>query len=265
MNFKDLTDLASNPDFISGIYNYCDRWCERCPLTSRCLLYATEKEDDDQDPSTRDIRNAAFWRKLESIFKETQEMIVEWAKESGIDLNQIDAESAADERCRRRIDFESHELARAAKNYALSANKWFDEQSDQLPLVSDECAIPPDVNDKAEHISEATEVIRWYQFQIAAKIVRGLASQGDEDKDEDEFESEVLNDSDGSVKVALIAMDRSIAAWRMMQIHRPDKSASMVSLLFALEQLRQNTEQIFPNAREFIRPGFDELPDQFIN
>src|SRR5258705_2000420 len=39
---RSLTELAGNPDLISGIYNYCDRWCERCPLTSRCLVYATE-------------------------------------------------------------------------------------------------------------------------------------------------------------------------------------------------------------------------------
>ena len=43
MQRRSLTELASNPDLISGIYNYCDRWCERCPLTSRCLVYATEK------------------------------------------------------------------------------------------------------------------------------------------------------------------------------------------------------------------------------
>src|SRR5678816_2131779 len=78
MRRRTLTDLANNPDLISGIYNYCDRWCERCPLTSRCLVYATEKEDDDS-AQTHDLTNEAFWRKLGSIFQETREMIVEWA------------------------------------------------------------------------------------------------------------------------------------------------------------------------------------------
>ena len=48
MRRRTLTDLANNPDLISGIYNYCDRWCERCPLTSRCLVYAAEQEDNDR-------------------------------------------------------------------------------------------------------------------------------------------------------------------------------------------------------------------------
>ena len=30
MNRLTLTELAANPDLISGIYNYCDRWCEKC-------------------------------------------------------------------------------------------------------------------------------------------------------------------------------------------------------------------------------------------
>jgi len=44
MNTDDLLNLADNPRFIPGIYNYCDRWCERCPLTARCLNYAMSAE-----------------------------------------------------------------------------------------------------------------------------------------------------------------------------------------------------------------------------
>jgi hypothetical protein len=45
MRAKDLFKLAEDPRFISGIYNYCDRWCERCPFTARCLVYAQEQQD----------------------------------------------------------------------------------------------------------------------------------------------------------------------------------------------------------------------------
>ena len=30
-------------DFIPGIYNYCDSWCERCLYTSRCMNFAMGK------------------------------------------------------------------------------------------------------------------------------------------------------------------------------------------------------------------------------
>ena len=86
MRRRTLTDLANNPDLISGIYNYCDRWCERCPLTSRCLVYATEQEDNDS-PQNRDLHNEAFWRKLTAVFEKTRELIIEWAQQAGVDLN----------------------------------------------------------------------------------------------------------------------------------------------------------------------------------
>src|SRR3979409_1759466 len=55
MRKNELRELVRSGEFISGIYNYCDRWCERCPLTARCLVYATEKADDDlADPEVHD-------------------------------------------------------------------------------------------------------------------------------------------------------------------------------------------------------------------
>ena len=32
--------------FIVGIFNYCDRWCEVCPFTSRCRLFADVAESE---------------------------------------------------------------------------------------------------------------------------------------------------------------------------------------------------------------------------
>lgn len=44
MDKEQMKKLAENPKFISGIYNYCDRWCERCPFTSRCMNFALDEE-----------------------------------------------------------------------------------------------------------------------------------------------------------------------------------------------------------------------------
>jgi len=35
MDKEDVKRLAKTPGLISGIYNYCDRWCERCPYLQR--------------------------------------------------------------------------------------------------------------------------------------------------------------------------------------------------------------------------------------
>ena len=261
VNTKDLIELADNPEFISGIYNYCDRWCERCPFTSRCLVYATEKEDEDEDPASRDIRNAAFWHKLASIFEQTREMITMWAEETGVDLQDVDADAAIEEHRNELKDARNDELAMAAEKYAWEVKKWFEEEL-AMQTSDDSGASATETGDEHGSIEDAMEVIRWYQFQIAAKTVRALMSRGDEEDETNEGVS--TRDSDGSAKVALIATDRSLSAWRLMLFSFPDKADSIVPLLMSLERLRQSTERAFPNAGSFIRPGFDEVPDALI-
>jgi hypothetical protein len=249
-----LTEMAGNPEFISGIYNYCDRWCERCPFTSRCLVYAQEKEDEDDSPESRDITNEAFWRKLGSIFEETRQLIEEWAREAGVDLTEID-EVDADVRQKRRDRGARNRLAVAGKEYASSVTEWFTE-FDQTISASDLEMNETDA-ELAQQLQDAREVIHWYQYQIAVKTMRALSSRSSEDELES-IEPE-WRDSDGSAKVALIGMDRSTSAWRIVQLCLPERAELVVPLLLQLEQLRQRTEKRFPKARDFVRPGFDEI------
>jgi hypothetical protein len=238
---RTLTELAANPDLISGIYNYCDRWCERCPFTSRCLVYATEKEDEDESPENRDITNEAFWQKLGSVFQEAREMITSWVEEAGVDLTEIDEEGEA-QRKKRHTDAARHQLALAGKEYANAVTEWFREMS-QTITSSD---VAPDETDLAqwEQFQDASEVIHWYQYQIAVKTMRSLSSRShEEDPMEWEPDESYPKDSDGSAKVALVGMDRSINAWRLIQLCLPEKAASVIPLILRLEQLRQRTEK----------------------
>ena len=242
MRRRTLTDLANNPDLISGIYNYCDRWCERCPLTSRCLVYATEQDDDNSFPGN-DLRNEAFWQKLNAIFLETREMIVEWAKEAGVDLNgSTDEDKSRQHRKRELVD--NHPLTKAGKKYANAASDWFRELDQTL-------------DENSEQLEDAREVVQWYQYQIAVKTMRALSGRKEE-LDEDPEIVEFPKDSDGSAKVALIGIDRSIAAWRLMQLSLPERVTSIVPLILQLERLRNRLQKAFPEARDFVRPGFDE-------
>jgi len=252
---QTLIDLANNPNFISGIYNYCDRWCERCPFSSRCMVYATEKEDDDGDPESRDMNNEAFWRKLASIFEETKQMMIDWAEEAGIDLSEVD-EAANERREKSRSDAFKDELAVAATGYADTVTKWF-TGFDQVLNASDQAPNDADT-DEIERIEDAREVIHWYQYQIAVKLMRAISSRSNEAEWPDEMDDQP-RDSDGSAKVSLIGISRSIGAWRLMQICLPERSDSIKPMILELERLRQRAELRFPEARDFVRPGFDEV------
>lgn len=277
LNTKDLFELAGDPRFIEGIYNYCDRWCERCPLTARCLLFAQEQADEN-DPEANDINNEAFWEKLKSIFEQTREMVTEIAKERGVDLDSLDLTETTNRERRLHERIESHELSQAAKQYAKRVNQWFDGEYPVLEqaLLVKEGDLPLvdfDLQEKIERVADAINIIRWYQFQIAVKTMRGLRRSDDDDEDDPEHEdyddaaSEQIRqkNSDGSIKVALIGIDRSIAAWGRLKEEFPSSAATILPLLIHLEQLRRATEHEFPEARSFVRPGFDEALGSFVS
>jgi hypothetical protein len=244
---KSMTQLANNPDLIPGIYNYCDRWCERCPLTSRCLVYATESELTDDDIQNIDNRNAAFWQTLSETLTEVHQLIPEWAKQ--FDLNKSTDENTI-RRQSRKVD--NHPLAKAGKQYANAASDWFRE----LDQTSNINTSPTDLDHQKPHpLQDAREVIQWYQYQIAVKTMRALSARNAEDSED----SNLPKDSDGSTKVALIGIDRSIAAWRLMQLSLSDRAESIVPLILQLASLRMQLEESFPQARDFMRPGFDEV------
>lgn len=257
MRTKDLIDLADDPNLISGIYNYCDRWCERCAFSGRCLLYATEKADEDDDPASRDINNEAFWHKLASIFAQTREMISAWAEENEVDLSPSAVAEVEEQIELRRAQTRNHPLAKAAEEYAFAVNGWFENDFKQVEVFSDTTAGSYESIDQDEDVNDYLEVVRWYQFLIAVKLMRGISSR----VEEDEYGDEERRDSDGSAKVALIGIDRSISAWKLIGELRNENADSIRKFLLDLERLRLHAEQEFPSARDFIRPGFDENLD----
>lgn len=265
MNRADLKQLAANPDFISGIYNYCDRWCERCAFSSRCLLYATEKEEPDLDEAdVRDLKNAKFWHKLDSIFKDAHEFIRECAEEAGVDLDAIETDAAEDEAETELA--KGHQLSMMARNYAGAVETWLENELVAAESLSDDARVQAGREATAIDVHAALEVIRWYQYFIAAKVFRALMGSDSElqdiysDGNEDEINPS-QTDANGSAKIALIAIERSLGAWRIMQSCVPDKTESVAPLMKNLENLRSGIEEELPLARDFIRPGFDESCD----
>ena len=110
----------------------------------------------------------------------------------------------------------------------------------------------------AASIRDAFEVIHWYQDQIWVKLMRALDMDDIEREELDEEMREFPSDSDGSAKVALIGIDRSIGAWGTLLSHSAEAEESIVEILVHLARLREEIEQQFPDARRFVRPGFDQ-------
>ncbi|MBN2285934.1 MAG: hypothetical protein JXI43_05760 [Tissierellales bacterium] len=262
MNKEEIFRIVKNPNLIPGIHNYCDLWCERCEFTYRCANFSFE-EKHLADPEEHDIQNKQFWNKLSKIFQVTLEMLEEFAEQQGIDLESIDyqaihkrEEYLEKEAYKYECSVMSKEYIFIAKNWFDSSQQIFDEKVEELQMI-DEIGIPNSNFEKEiENLTNITDVIRWYQNQIHIKIMRAVTGLLEE---KFEAEDDFPKDSDGSAKVALIGIDRSISAWGKLLSYFPSQEDELLKILVLLERLRRKTEKEFPNARAFIRPGFDEV------
>ena len=246
MNRDRLKKLAAEKRFVPGIYNYCDRWCERCPQTFSCLNFSISEEEF-SDPEAQDIRNEAFWNKLSGILGETLELLRESAKKWGIEFETLGSTDDIENMKAKDMASENHLLCRAANRYSEWVEDWF--RGRETLFFETAAATREGVS-----LDEAIEVIRWYQYFIGAKVMRAVRGKIEE---EEERGDEFASDSDGSAKIALIAIDRSIAAWAVIRHYITDGAKGGIDIIAFLDSLRQAVEKAFPKARSFIRPGFD--------
>jgi len=88
------------------------------------------------------------------------------------------------------------------------------------------------------------------------KLDRAIESRAEDEIDPEPRET--MRDADGSAKIALIGIDRSLAAWAALRKHFPEQEDAFLDFQLRLARIRRQAEKLFPNARAFVRPGFDE-------
>ena len=105
----------------------------------------------------------------------------------------------------------------------------------------------------AASLRDCLEVIRWYQRQIYIKLCRAATGMIRGDLEDNEYD---VQDANGSAKVALLGIERSIAAWATLRRRFPDHEDAVLAF-GTLRRLLRQVEAAFPDARAFRRPGFD--------
>jgi hypothetical protein len=151
---------------------------------------------------------------------------------------------------------------KAAFAYTDMVNKWFDSNEDLLKKKAEEllalaqAEIPGvETDDDALKIQDYLEIMRWYQHQIYVKLCRAASGMIRGEIEDVEY---FPQDANGSAKVAIIGIERSIAAWGGLLLQFPDQENSILDMLVALKKLLRQIDAAFPDARAFIRSGFDE-------
>ena len=137
--------MGAEPDFIPGIYNYCDRWCERCAYTSRCLQFQIESEETQSSDALRDFDalNARFWQDMGEALVQAMRLLREMAVQQGIDPEDLHKETVLYSETLDTLQrtAREHPCATAALVYSGMVNEWFaavDELSEaEVSLLTD--------------------------------------------------------------------------------------------------------------------------------
>jgi hypothetical protein len=254
-----------DPHFIPGIHQYCDRWCERCEFSHRCYNFAVNERYFGDDPEARDMTNQKFWDTLERIYADAKKTLDKSLKKlAGTDeIHVVEAADAHEKHVDRRARAIGQKETKLALTYAHMVDEWFNNEL-RLPLehvaelerqVQRGQVSVTDAKGDLVRLNDCVEIIRWYQHFIFVKLGRAFSSLVEEQEDDDYSGTK---DSDGTAKVSLISIDRSLAAWNAMREMFPEKTDSMLEILIHLDRLRKGMEAKFPKARKFKRAGFDE-------
>ena len=253
--------------FIPGIYNYCDRWCERCTFPSRCRNYENTSQ---LKPEQLDMNNKAFWDNLSSNFDKALKLLQKAAKKHGIDINKSmskEEEQAYEEReSFLRKAAKQHPLSKLCTGYRKAVLPFFkNEVSSELVDKTRELVshlhmgiqTEEEVAHTMANLGDCEEVIRWYVFFIDAKLQRAL--HGKIEGEDWELDNGYPKDSDGSAKIAVIAVEKSMAAWTRMYELLPSCEDAALQALSLLIQIKRKALEEFPECMAFKRPGFDEV------
>jgi hypothetical protein len=232
---RHASSVDMNPHHIDFISAYCDRWCERCPMTQRCSVFTAEAAITMCGGDDRAGLDLAFGRAPDD--DGDVQPVPDWMPEE---------EARAWERRHRdrRRRVEATPIMQMAEAYMHIAHAWR-RTNEKLESAADVV------------VREAFRIVAYDLIFIRVKLHRALDGK-DCFGTEDDFldDGPVQNDWNGSAKVALISIERSAEAWRVLASATGQETPGV--LADQLRDLRAQVEREFPDAWRFLRPGFDE-------
>ncbi|MGE5848910.1 MAG: hypothetical protein ACM362_02140 [Candidatus Methylomirabilota bacterium] len=231
--------------FILSIHNYCDRWCERCPFTSRCRVYAMEMTIQ-VDGFDGELARAA-----ESL---PADPVEEWADEdflAGAEDSLSEEEIEQELLARDVADAiaEVHPLTESADGLAKLAKPLIDAAEIRVTAGGSE----------AEASRNPLEVLARYKHFVAVKVRRALSGRDTPpilDEDGHPFPS----DADGSARIAYLTCAAARDAAQRLAMIDPGLASLVAPFTQTADRVLALIDEAFPGHRTFRRPGFDDPP-----
>ena len=236
-NYIDkLDEVLSGKDIISGIHNYCDRWCERCTKTKHCSVFQMEQMTDE---SSKDIENEEFWDNLSLTYAASAEILYRAMEKFDIDIDDLEDVEVPEHK--------ETELEKIAEDYSFSLLDWLKNNDEKFTEILNNSYV---IDEKQTlKLNDAIDVVNWYSVFISAKIHRAMHTVFNDGDDYDNL---------GSAKIAIIAVQRSIEAFNILYHHAKQFEDDILNFLVQLSKIKSQLQKHWPKAMQFKRPGFDD-------
>lgn len=263
-----MSELNFMHENISGIYNYCDRWCEKCQYTNRCLLFKQEAEREIKyllkDENVSDDEHfskvlADEMKDAEKIFNQNpnaEEFFDSFEDdedfEPGDDDDEyddfLDEEDDSSTEGRKK-EFNpliklSEEMFKELDHYYDVAKKHFPEEVEKY--------------DASNPFIKNLQTLGWYIPQINVKIRMCYWGKKPlekaKTKDAQAIEEEMLNVTS---RIAYLGIENSMIALKEIFSMRKELEAETKLFLSTMKMVRKMFMEEFPNGQTYKRPYFD--------
>ncbi len=268
-----MNELNFMHENISGIYNYCDRWCEKCTYTNRCLLFKQEAEREikhilrDENKNDPDILAKDLKDDLQEAFEHINKFMDE-EDEQYEEFEMDDFEDDDDDEAGFEKEFFEEEISdeerpstflKNADNplILLSENlfKDFYNYYDRLKLK-----FPDELEEKnlQSLLQQNLDILGWHTPQLHVKIRMSYWNKHKLSKSKDpefaEIDEEMLNVSS---RIAFIGIEKCITALNFLYQQKPEVQAETKFILNTVIQIKNIFIEEFPDAQTYKRPYFD--------
>ena len=236
MQSKDVLTL----DRIAFISSYCDRRCDRCAFAMRCSAYALEAATAMCDGDIVQGLELAIGTSFPvGVSSETPDDVA-----VGENTTKSESERYQREEAERSARVDETPLMKLASATTMMAHCWLSLRREALMAHDDPV------------LNEALHTAAWDATFVPAKLHRALDGYDRHVRGDEREDDEIQNDWNGSAKIALLCLERSEQAWRVIANASCEETPDALAAAHA--DLQRLLLEVFPFAMAFVRPGFDQ-------
>jgi len=263
-----MSELNHMHENISGIYNYCDRWCEKCYYTNRCLVFKKEAERDikhilnDEDRNDPEVFAKDIADNFQEAFNHLNNFMAEEYEEFEKDDFDLDDEDELDDGFfKEELDDDERPstfLRNADNPLILLSEKLFKDFYKYYDLIKSKFPTELDEKNPQNLLQQNLEILGWYTPQINVKIrmcVWGKSKLAKaKNKLQREIDEEIFN---VNCRIVFVGIENCLKALDEIYHLKKEIQTETLSILSSAKIIYKIFIEDFPTALTYKRPYFD--------